>query len=156
MWDSPMAESDNEEKLHGHCKISAVARAHIIDAIDRNLPYEMAAWAARISEQTLYTWLKQGAVDVAAQKNTEYSNLLEDMHESECRKVVQHLDSIERQTKNWQARSWILERRWRKYFGVDAGLIQDLMEKQEKLQAMFEKYLAKDKGVEDLANDKSN
>jgi len=41
---------------------------------------------------------------------------------------------IKAKVKNWQAIAWLLERCFREDFGADAGVIQILLEKAEKME----------------------
>lgn len=123
------------------CKLTPKTAEKIIELIENNVPYEMAAWGAGICEKTLYVWLSKGKEDEKNKIKSAFSELLQGVKEAECKKIAQHLLAIQNQEKNWQSRAWILERRWRKQFGQDAGIIQELLEKQEKLEAMLSKCI---------------
>jgi hypothetical protein len=115
----------------------------IIASIKRNLPYEAAAWSARICERTLYYWIESGRNDFKEGNDTVFAQLLQDILETEAEKMGEHLDAIEGGHIAWRGRLAILERRWRKFFGADAGIIQELLELITKLK-------------EDIANLKAN
>lgn len=104
--------------------ISPEHRALILDAISKNLPYKFAAWFAKIHERTLYRWLEQGLKDIEDGVITEYSELRQSIKELEARKVTAHLESLEDQSERWQARAWLLERRWREDFTDKASEIE--------------------------------
>jgi len=106
----------------------------LVAAIGKNLPYEVAAWHARVCERTFYNWMTRGKEDIQAGKNTEFAQLVQDVLNVESLKITQHLDSIENGHVAWRGRLAILERRWRKFFGADAGIIQELLELITKLK----------------------
>lgn len=98
----------------------------IIESIAKEIPYKLAAEANGICEDTLYTWLKQGYKDLAEGIQTEFSDFSEAVKRTEQEKIHDHLNAIKGQTKNWQARAWILERRWRTLFGLNGEEIEKL------------------------------
>jgi len=115
-------------------KMCPKIRAKIIDAILHNLPYEMAAWSARIDESTLYDWINRGIKDRENGNNdSEFAKFSKDIKEAEMTKVKSHIAALEDQTERWQARAWLLERRWRKQFTADSVEIE-MRERLEKLE----------------------
>jgi hypothetical protein len=93
----------------------------------------MAAWHARISESTLYGWLRHGLEDIENGIDSEFSKFLQDIKEAESHKIVGHMDALEEQSERWQSRAWILERRWRNQFTDKAAEIE-FRERLEKLE----------------------
>jgi hypothetical protein len=119
-------------------KISPKIKAKILDAIEGNLPYDMAAWSARICEKTLYTWINKGKADREAGIESEYLDLLQGIKEVEANKVRKLEANIEMGIERWQSQAWLLERRWRQYFGADAGIIAELQQTFNDLKDKFE------------------
>lgn len=111
----------------------------IIAAIRKNAPYEIAAWSARICGNTLTNWMTQGKNDKNAGIHSDYAQLLDDILDTEANKVMEHLTLIEAGHKTWQPRLKILERRWRKYFGQDASLYQELVDRALKIEEAFKR-----------------
>ncbi len=121
-------------------KYNQAVHDKIIAAIKRNAPYEIAAWSARISEQTLYDWLNLGKQHIKEGKSSEYAQLLEDIFNTEAEKVMSHLDAMERGERGWQARLAILERRWHRFFGQYAIEFKELFDNFQKLREDVKRY----------------
>ena len=97
-------------------------REAILDAIRHRVPYELAANANGICEETLYAWIRQGIAERKEGKLTEHAVFSESIKKAEMVKMREHLDIIAERPERWQADAWILERRWYKYFGPNAQL----------------------------------
>lgn len=108
-------------------------REAIIDAIRHRIPYELAAEANGIDEQTLYDWLKKGRRDKAEKIDSDYVLFSEAIKKAEMTKVREHLDMIAAKPERWQADAWILERRWHQHFGPNAQL-NELNKRMAKLE----------------------
>ncbi len=108
-------------------------RALIIDAISHRIPYELAAEANGICEETLYAWLRTGRKDKADGIDSEYANFSEAIKKAEMTKVREHLDMISAKPERWQADAWVLERRWHQHFGANAQL-NELNKRLDKLE----------------------
>jgi hypothetical protein len=104
-------------------KFTPERRAAIIDAIYHRIPYEMAAEANGICLDTLYEWFKIGKEHSKLGISSDYTIFSEALKRAEMQKVREHLDIISARPERWQADSWILERRWHKYFSNNASLI---------------------------------
>ena len=96
----------------------------IIDAISHRIPYELAAEANGICEDTLYEWLKTGRNHQKAGISSEYSIFSESLKRAEMQKLRQHCDIIAERPERWQADAWLLERRWHKYYSPQASVIE--------------------------------
>lgn len=108
-------------------------RDAIIDAIRHRIPYELAAEANGIDEQTLYVWIKKGKRDKAENIDSDYVVFAEAIKKAEMAKVREHLDVISARPERWQADAWILERRWYQHFGPNAQL-NELNKRMAKLE----------------------
>jgi len=101
------------------CKLTVDVQSRICAALQRGNYIETAAAHAGVVKSTLYDWLKTGARDLDAGKNTKFgrfSNAVEAaMAESEIRDL-EHL-STAAGAGSWQAAAWKLERRFPKRWG---------------------------------------
>lgn len=125
-----------EVDLSGRSKLTDWRVKGIIDAIAKNIPYKLAAEANGIGERTFYDWLTYAKEDREAGIESDFTHFSRLVKETEMKKIDEHLEYMEAGGKNWQARAWILERRWRQLFGVDAGGIEELTEKVNKVLAL--------------------
>lgn len=96
--------------------------ALIVDAIAHRIPYEYAAEANGICEDTLYEWLKIARSHKAQGIDTAYTKFSEDIKRAEMTRIREHMDMIAAKPERWQADAWMLERRWHKHFGPNAQL----------------------------------
>jgi hypothetical protein len=103
-------------------KFTPERRSSIIDAISHRIPYQMAAEANGICEETLYEWLRIGKQHRTDGIDSDYTIFSESLKKAEMTRVRQHMDIIADRPERWQADSWILERRWHKHFGANAQL----------------------------------
>jgi len=123
-------------------KFTAERRAAILDSISHCIPYELAALANGICEDTLYDWLKHGLEDISAGIDSEFAKFSEALKKIEEEKIKYHLQKINRNIERWQADAWILERRWSKLFSANAP-IREMQERLDKL----EKFNQQDKEI---------
>lgn len=105
-------------------KFTPERRASILNAISRRAPYEMAAEANGICEDTLYEWLRRGKQDLKLGIESDYAIFSEDLKRIDMEKALQHSDKIADNVDRWQADAWLLERRWHKYYSTNAGNIE--------------------------------
>jgi hypothetical protein len=120
--------------VSGRTKYTPWREVAIIDAISKNIPYKLAAEANGIDESTFYAWMKYGKDDRKEGIESEFTRFSELVKKTEMEKIKQHVAYMEEGGKNWQARAWILERRWRELFGADAGIIAEILEEFKKLK----------------------
>lgn len=95
----------------------------IIADIIRTIPYELAAEANGICEDTLYEWLKIGKQHLKEGNDSDYARFSESIKKAERDKMVVNLNQVEGGADKWQANAWILERRWWKHFSSSAPVI---------------------------------
>jgi hypothetical protein len=124
----------------------------LLDGIRANLPYDITAWSAGISEKTFFNWRKQGQLDLDEGLCTEFAQLLLRVKEAEALKIALHIQACEMQTERWQARMTILERRWREYFSADAAQIKEYKEMYE----FFQKLNQGGQNAQTIEKDSSN
>lgn len=113
----------------------------VTDAVRRVLVTRHVAGLCKISHDTIYEWFKrakrdrsEGLIDTIHIKFSDaYKAALSE-------KVNEYIECISTCQKNWQANAWLLERCFREDFGADAGVIQDLIASQAKIEEMLVKY----------------
>ncbi len=119
-------------------KFTPERRASIINDIARRVPYEIAAEANGICDETLYEWLRIGKSHIKEGIDSDYSMFSEGIKAAERSRIVEHADNIADHVDKWQADAWMLERRWYKHFGSNAQL-NELNRKLDKLDCLGEK-----------------
>lgn len=104
-------------------KFTPERRAAIIDAISHRIPYEFAAEANGICEDTLYEWIKIGKQHRSEGIDSDYTVFTEAIKRAEMTKIREHSDMIAAKPERWQADAWILERRWHRHYSPNAAII---------------------------------
>jgi transposase len=94
----------------------------IVDAISHRIPYEYAALANGICEETLYEWLRIAKKHRDEGIDSDYTKFSEDIKRAEMQRMREHSDIISARPERWQADAWLLERRWPKHYGPNAQL----------------------------------
>lgn len=123
---------------HYWSKFTPEARAKIIEGLEQNLPQELAAYHARIAECTFYAWRARGIKELEENiTDSEYAKFYLDIISTRAKKVIDNLDKVSNGEKNWQGRAWILERCYRKFFALDAGIIAEIATKISELETRF-------------------
>jgi transposase len=103
-------------------KFTPERRDAIIDAIRNRIPYEYAAEANGICEETLYEWLRIAKSHRSQNIDSEYTQFSEAIKRAEMTRMREHSDIISARPERWQADAWLLERRWPKLYGPNAQL----------------------------------
>jgi transposase-like protein len=103
-------------------KFTPDRRTAIIDAISHRIPYEYAAEANGICEETLYEWLRIAKQHRKDGIDSEYTEFSEAIKRAEMTRMREHSDMIAAKPERWQADAWLLERRWYKHYGPNAQL----------------------------------
>lgn len=103
-------------------KFTPERRSAIVDAISHRIPYEYAAEANGICEETLYDWLRTAKKHRNEGINSDYTQFSEDIKRAEMTRMREHSDMIAAKPERWQADAWLLERRWYKHYGPNAQL----------------------------------
>ena len=103
-------------------KFTPERRSAIVDAIAHRIPYEFAAEANGICEDTLYDWINTGKAHRKQGIDSDYTRFSEDIKRAEMTRIREHTDIIAARPERWQADAWLLERRWHKHFGPNAQL----------------------------------
>lgn len=105
-------------------KFTLERRQAILESISNRIPYVLAAQANGISEETFYSWLRQGYIDQEQGIESDYAVFSESVKKTEQEKIEKHLECIDSMPERWQAQAWILERRWWKLFSSAAPVIE--------------------------------
>jgi len=103
-------------------KFTPERRSAIVDAISHRIPYEYAAEANGICEETLYDWLRTAKKHRTEGITSDYTQFSEDIKRAEMTRMREHSDMIAAKPERWQADAWLLERRWYKHYGPNAQL----------------------------------
>lgn len=92
--------------------------ALIVQAIRKGLPLKLAAAAGGVSYNTFVRWRNDGSATDALPKFREFLN---QVRKAEAEAAQRFIGLIEKAAKTqWQAASWMLERRHPDLFGKDA------------------------------------
>lgn len=105
-------------------KISPKIRKDILTMITHYVPYEIASVANGISDRTMYSWLKQGAEDLANGIDSEYSQFLQAIKEAEANRIMDNAACLHDREDGWQSKAWLLERKHWKHFSNNAPLVE--------------------------------
>lgn len=116
-------------------KFTEERRNAILKAISKAIPYELAAMANGIREETLYAWINRGWQEEADEIDGEYYQFSKAIKQIEMTRITHHKDKIASNCDRWQADAWILERRWYKYYGanVQQNEMNERLKKMEEL-----------------------
>jgi len=136
---TPPKSADNyvKEPMGRPSKFTPERRQAIIDAISKRVPYEFAAEANGICEETLYEWLRTAKEHRKQGITSDFTDFSEAIKQAELSKIVEHNEKISSNVDRWQADAWMLERRWYKHFGTNAPLIE-LNKRAERIQEIEE------------------
>lgn len=106
-------------KLGAPNAFTPARRKQILQYIRDEAPYELAALASGIGENCLTDWIARGVKDIEEENPTEYAQFVGELKLIALDNIRENTKSIKAQTKNWQARAWMLDRHpvYRKFFG---------------------------------------
>jgi hypothetical protein len=113
----------------------------VVDAVKRVLVLRHVAGLCKIHFTSIYNWLEQAQADLKENQDTIHVRFFYALKNAQAEKVQEMLDAIATRVNNWQANAWILERCFREDFGSDAGVIQELLDKQGNLESLLTRYL---------------
>lgn len=113
--------------------------AKILEGIKACLVMTQACSYAGISRWSVYNWLEKGMNDIKNDICSEYAQFFYSVKRTQADEIKELIETIRLRKKNWQALAWLLERCFREDFGQDAGIIQDLLAKCEKLEQDFKR-----------------
>lgn len=119
-------------------KLNEAMIESLVAAVKRVLVTRHVAGLCGISHETIYAWFRQAKEDnTNGLTDTLHVRFSDAYKEALSEKVSEYILTIADRKTNWQANAWLLERCFREDFGQDAGIIADLAEKQNKLEALL-------------------
>ncbi|TLY48159.1 MAG: hypothetical protein E6K54_02670 [Gammaproteobacteria bacterium] len=117
-------------------KFNKALAEDIIEDIAQLVPYKIVAEAHRIDRSTLNDWINQGLADIQAGKtHSELAQFSYTIKKKQCHAIKELLNEIKQGEKGWQARAWILERRFPLEFSSCA---QELLQMKEQIDHIEE------------------
>lgn len=96
-------------------KLSEKVKEKFFAAISNGHTYESSCALAGISERAFYQWKAKGT-DNNEKRNSEYVQFVQELAEKEALAKIKLLSDIQK-SDSWQAKAWILERRWPEEWG---------------------------------------
>lgn len=112
----------------------------ILEGIEAVLVLRQVAGYAEIHFTSLYNWLNDGKEDVLKGIWSEKARFFYAVKNAQAIEIKKLMLNIKKAIPNWQSQAWLLERCFREDFGQDAGIIQDLLAKCEKLEQDFKRF----------------
>lgn len=128
------------------CLLNEERKAAILEAIADDATEEAAAWAAGICSRTLCEWKSIGEKDLVDGNDTEFSQLLlaiRKVRQASMRQKLRNIKDAATQPEYWTANAWLLERLWRRHFGKDADLYEEVKKEQDEIKALLKQLLEK-------------
>jgi hypothetical protein len=119
-------------------KFTPKVREEILYAISKHVPYAIAAPAAGIGERTLYEWLELGEEHRDQGIESDYAEFAQAIKAIEQKKIIDHTEAVEQCPERWQAKGWLLERRWWQHFSNNAPLVE-FKKQLDEMKSMIEK-----------------
>ncbi len=106
-------------------KLTPEIQAELVECIEAGMYYQLAWDAVGIGKTTFYEWLKKGKLENA---QPIYKNFREAIKKakSSCAKKALHLIN-QHSLKEWTAAAWLLERRYRQFYGKDAKELRQVI-----------------------------
>lgn len=96
-------------------KLNDKVKEKFFAAISNGHTYESSCALAGISERAFYQWKVKGT-DPTEKRNSEYVQFMQELQEKEALAKIKLLSDIQK-SDSWQAKAWILERRWPEEWG---------------------------------------
>lgn len=121
-------------------KFTPERRKAILQDIADAIPYQLAAEANGIREETLYHWIRHGWDDEENGIESDYVEFSQAIKKIEVERIKRHSNKVSDNVDRWQADAWMLERRWYKHYGSNVHL----NEMEERLKKIEEKAKNKD------------
>ncbi len=122
-------------------KFTPEMQERILEGMKKVLVKRHAAAYAGIHHKTLYRYLEWGEEDLLNDLDTDYAKFCAAFKRTQADKIDELVDGIQSRKKNWQALAWLLERCFRQDYGQDAGIIQELLEKSNRMEDDFKKLI---------------
>jgi hypothetical protein len=113
----------------------------IIECMLRNCPRIKAAEKAGVCEKTFYNWMNQGEFDLENGIETLHSHLYKSVRSTEADRIMILLDRVEQGKRGWQGSAWVLERRYKEFFGRDSYELEVLKSNIDALRAQVQQII---------------
>lgn len=108
-------------KIGAPTKFTDEVKEKIIIAIRKGAPIEIACEYAGIDDSTYCNW----QIKAKKEQIPDFVEFFEKVKEAKGHTALMWLDKIDKaMTESWQAAAWKLERRYNKYFSVNAQSIE--------------------------------
>lgn len=106
-----------------HCLLTPELQQQLIKCIESGMYYDLACQTVGISRNAFWVWMKEGKVNKTPEKKAFHDAIKK--AKGSCAKNA--LDMIKAHSiKEWTAAAWLLERRFRKYYGKDAKDLREV------------------------------
>lgn len=104
-------------------KLTPELLQQLVECIEAGLYYDIACDAVGITKTTFWRWMREGK----ANENDEKRHFYYCIKEAKAKCAKNALDCINaHRLKEWTAAAWLLERRFRKYYGKDAKDLKEV------------------------------
>jgi hypothetical protein len=105
------------------CKLTPELQTQLVECIESGMYYDLACQAVGISTVTFWFWMKKGKEG----KDEQFINFSNAIKKAKGVCAKNALDMIKAHSiKEWTAAAWLLERRFRKYYGKDAKDLREV------------------------------
>ncbi len=119
-------------------KFNPTLAKNIIEDSAHLVPYTIVAEANQINRATLHRWINRGLEDIQLGKpQTELAKFCDTIKKKQCHAVKELLNEIKKGEKGWQARAWILERRFPLEFSSCAQELLQMKEQIDHIEALL-------------------
>ena len=105
-------------------KLTPEIQAELIKCIEAGMYYRLACDAVGIGNTTFYEWLKKGKLKNADPMYKNFRNAVKKARGSCAGNALEMIKA--HSVKEWTAAAWLLERRYRKYYGKDAKDLREV------------------------------
>lgn len=127
-------------KMGRPTKFNSKRAQGIIDAIANLVPYTMVAQAHQIDRSTLYDWINKGLDDLKSGRKTVLAKFSNTLKQRECEVITQLLTDVKEGVKSWQARAWLLERRFPMDFAIGSQELAQLKQELEEIKKALKEH----------------
>lgn len=111
---------------------------HILSFVESNYTQTQVARLSCVPQSRISDWLSRGMKDAEEGRDTIFAQFSIKFQEKIGLDIQDMLRAI-RSLGSFQALSWLLENCFREEFGKEAGIIQKILDQQEKILGLKEK-----------------
>ena len=124
--------------------LNRVIGQKIIDSVAEILSINYSAELHRQPRQTIQSWVKKGAQDIADGIDSDYAWFSAGIKEARSNYIRDAVKDLRKGEKNWQSTAWILERCAAEDFGKDSELYKQLL---DDYKMLMQSLVDQNKGV---------